>query len=337
MDEIENDAPMDVPHGQRKFNRRQTKACARCRKRKTKCDFKLPACSACEAASALPCMGYNVTLGKAVPRSVVGFLESRAAELELQIERQKLSNASLAAINSKTHSRAPVEVLCTASALSAALCDVIVPRDQYSYTRSIWASFQHSCSLPLPFARQQTIRQERSAPQPYAMFEFSSIPRAKADFMFKNYTEIHLPQYPCVYEPDLQESYRKCFDAPTEASSFDIFIVCMALAISANTLVWKTKADAYAASSKFWSRAKAEFGAVGQYENDLKSLQMALLLSHYASTDPNAADIFYCIGEAARICIHLGLHREPPPDMILNTLEIDTRRRLFWTTYGIER
>jgi hypothetical protein len=55
--------------------------------------------------------------------------------------------------------------------------------------------------------------------------------------MFKNYTEIHLPQYPCVYELDLQESYRKCFDAPTEANSFDIFIVCMALAISTNTLV----------------------------------------------------------------------------------------------------
>jgi hypothetical protein len=41
--------------------------------------------------------------------------------------------------------------------------------------------------------------------------------------------------------------------------------------------------------------------------------------------------------EAARICIHLGLHREPPPGMILNTLELDTRSRLFWTTYGIER
>jgi ribosomal protein L37AE/L43A len=137
MDEIENDAPIDVPHGQRKFNRRKTKACARCRKRKAKRDFKLPACSACEAVSAFPCMGYNVTLGKTVPRSVVSFLETRVAELELQLEKQKLSNASLAAINSTKYSRAPVEVLCTASALSAALCDVMVPRDQYSYTRSI--------------------------------------------------------------------------------------------------------------------------------------------------------------------------------------------------------
>ncbi|KAH8806160.1 fungal-specific transcription factor domain-containing protein [Xylogone sp. PMI_703] len=320
-------------------NRRLTKVCSRCRKRKIKCDFKIPACSPCEKAAAFPCMGYDGRQGKEIPRSITTFLEARVAELESEIEELRVSTSLNGSENDIATSSTcdTSSVVCISSGLAAALSDVVVSTTQNSYARIIYAAFQHPCSLPLPFARQKNKKHESHPPSYSKAVRFSDVPRPAADFMLRNYTEIHLPQYPCVYEPDLLESYKKCFDMPSEATPFDIFTVSMALAISANTLIWKNKTDAYAASSVFWATAREQFEEIGHQDNSLRSLQAALLLSHYASTNPKAVDIFYCIGEAARICIHLGLHREPPEAMAMNPLELDIRRRLFWTTYGIER
>lgn len=276
-------------------------------------------------------MGYDARQRKEVPRSVTAFLEARVKELEFEIQQMHLLNAPQTSADNGDST-----VFAAASSLVTTLSDVILPRSQNSYASVIYAAFQHPCSLPLPFSRQQ-IRHDTTNVALSAAIQFSAMPRTAADFMLKNYTEIHLPQYPCVYEPELLESYRKCFDAPDEAAPFDIFTVSMALAISANTLTWKNKTDAQSASAAFWATAREQFTSIGRGENDLQCLQVALLLSHYASTNPKAVDIFYSIGEAARICIHLGLHREPPADMKINPLDLDIRRRLFWTTYGIER
>ncbi|RFU25998.1 hypothetical protein B7463_g10342, partial [Scytalidium lignicola] len=245
-------------------------------------------------------MGYDGRQGKEIPRSITAFLEARVTELELEIAElrsSKASNWTENAVSTSIDINSSSQTYLS-SALAAALYDVVVSttQTQTSYARIIYAAFQHPCSLPLPFARQKIKKHDSGTLSSAETVQLSGIPRAAADFMLKNYTEIHLPQYPC-----------------------------------------KNKADAYAASSAFWATAREQFKEIGRQENDLHSLQAALLLSHYASTNPKAVNIFYCIGEAARICIHLGLHREPPESMKMNPLELDIRRRLFWTTYGIER
>lgn len=323
-----------------------SKACSRCRKRKIKCDYVLPSCSSCKAAGAL-CVGYDLALQKEVPRSIVSYLESRAAALEIEIRRLEASKLSQCAIQNGNqpianagNSPTPLSI---GEALAAAMVTVVTPSGvNDDYTRFFHSAFLlRPCSLPLPFPNQlfrspslDPVAPSRSSRK---ATHLPDVPRSAADLVLKNYVEIHLPQYPCVYEPDLLRAYELCFDRPDEASPFDVFIVCMALAISANTLIWRNEENARAASAGFWANAMDQLHNPTTIDSDIKKLQSALLLAHYSFTNPTAVDVWYCVGDAARLCIQLGYHKEVSLSSNLNTLELDTRRRLFWTTYGMER
>ncbi|KPI35344.1 uncharacterized protein AB675_9902 [Cyphellophora attinorum] len=64
---------------------RRVLSCARCRKRKIKCDRVIPVCGQCSAAKAT-CAGFsNANQDIDVPRSVVQFLESAIAKLEIEL------------------------------------------------------------------------------------------------------------------------------------------------------------------------------------------------------------------------------------------------------------
>ncbi|KAL4875347.1 hypothetical protein BJY04DRAFT_202277 [Aspergillus karnatakaensis] len=59
-------------------NPRATRACARCRKRKIKCDLVYPRCGMCIAVDT-KCIGFNSATGEEQPRSLVSFLEEKVA------------------------------------------------------------------------------------------------------------------------------------------------------------------------------------------------------------------------------------------------------------------
>ncbi|KAI9737953.1 MAG: hypothetical protein M1834_009323 [Cirrosporium novae-zelandiae] len=64
--------------------RRTVLSCARCRRRKIKCDRRLPACSAC-VTSGSSCVGFNSKGTTEVPRSVVLHLEEEIARIEIEL------------------------------------------------------------------------------------------------------------------------------------------------------------------------------------------------------------------------------------------------------------
>jgi hypothetical protein len=185
----------------------------------------------------------------------------------------------------------------------------------------------------------------------YTGTDLSHIPRVAADFMFNNYVDVHLSQYPCLNEQRLTENFKRCFPVehpewdsslrppPQPPSPYDLFTVCMALAVSSNTFMWKNEKNAVSASAWFFKRAKDQLlqhpTAVGA--NCIQQIEVALLLTLYSFGNPTACDPWYCIGDAVRLCVHLGLHQELGSLDSVEPLELDTRRRLFWTTCGLER
>jgi hypothetical protein len=76
---------------------RPVSACSRCRNAKTKCDGKLPACSACERANrAAECSSANDQFAKGKERSYVASLETRVERLEKQLAQTRQRRSSTA-------------------------------------------------------------------------------------------------------------------------------------------------------------------------------------------------------------------------------------------------
>ncbi|EXJ85312.1 hypothetical protein A1O3_05987 [Capronia epimyces CBS 606.96] len=194
-------------------------------------------------------------------------------------------------------------------------------------------------SLPLPFPPQTRYpsRDEVAGGTSPKAINLADIPRTAADLMLKTYIGTLLVRHPCVEEQELLDSYANCFDSPQRASCYDIFIVCMALAISAATLTWRNEYHALSASAGFFAKAKEMLSHPATFDSEIRQIQVALLLTHYSFMNPTAVDVWYCIGDASRRCISLGLHKEAGPEMGLDERELNTRRRLFWTTCGLER
>lgn len=200
------------------------------------------------------------------------------------------------------------------------------------------AFYLQPSDLPLPLGKDtrhvhETRRPGADAPQ--TLVSFSQMPKSAADLLIRNYTEIHLPQYPCLSETDLLESFGRCFDGSGRASAFDGFSVSLAMAISSNTMLWRSEEGALSSSARLWATAHTLLGHPDLFSSTQQQLQADLLVIHYAFTNPAVADVWYLIGEAMRLCVQLNYHREPVEGH-LNYLELDTRRRLFWTACSME-
>ena len=315
------------------------KACARCRKRKIKCDALWPACSPCKSAL-VACLGYDTTLSKEVPRSITTHLEGKVLALEKKIKDLKERAETPGSFSNPTGIINNPNIRLR-NMLATALTSVIDPNGAESDNVFLYHYAFHlqQSSLPLPFPPKTRYpsRDEVGGRISPKAINLSEIPRAAVDLMLKNYVETLLMRYPCVDEFELLESYKNCFDSPGRASSFDMFIVCMALAISAATLIWKDEQHALSASAGFFAKAKDMPALPATCDTEMQQIQVALLLTHYSFTNPTAVDAWYCIGDASRRCINLGLHKEAGPEMGLNPRELETRRRLFWTACGLER
>lgn len=75
------------------------------------------------------------------------------------------------------------------------------------------------------------------------------------------------------------------------------------------------------------------------YSNDpLEQLEATLLQTLYAVMRPSVPGVWYLLGTALRLCVDLGLHKEEYPKAhTLTAFAKDRRRRLFWSTYSIDR
>jgi hypothetical protein len=181
------------------------------------------------------------------------------------------------------------------------------------------------------------------------LINLKSIPDASIWRMIRNYTEIHLPQYPCIQEFMLEDIARRArtdevgdtsslliHGVPAESGlgHFEYFTLFITLAISANTLIWKAENQARAASESFFNSAMTHLQLLGEH-SEINSLQISLLLAHYAHMCPERVDNWTCISDAVRIVLNLGLYMEPPES--LDAEHRHLRSTLFWVTYGMER
>lgn len=277
--------------------------------------------------------------------SLVRSLEGRVAELEAQMLGLQTGPQNVPFYMGSRISQATtsVGVPSSASYLHSKISSIWVCRPSCPPLAVVMDREGQKIESPMSTSDISTIM---STSNP---IDLKSIPDSSISRMIRNYTEFHLPQYPCIHESMLDDIVsRTRTDRMGDTNSlllngvpedsglghFEYFVLLITLAISANTLTWKAEDQARAASEAFFNSAIKHLQALGEH-SEINSLQISLLLAHYAHMCPERLDNWTCILDAVQIVINLGLYNEPPPGIDEGQRQL--RSTLFWVAYGMER
>lgn len=113
------------------------------------------------------------------------------------------------------------------------------------------------------------------------------------------------------------------------------FNVCMAIAISILLTTNSSRLTPWAVS--LHSASTKLFPAIVRSGRPLDALHCIHLLIVYSLFSPSGGSSWHLIGLAIRVCITMGLHKEPSAQAGLTADEMKERRWLFWSIYILDR
>ncbi|KAF2142768.1 uncharacterized protein K452DRAFT_225997, partial [Aplosporella prunicola CBS 121167] len=331
--------------------RRTTFACARCHRRKIKCDGMKPACSNCVQAKQ-PCNGILDGESKTViPRSIAQYLQEKIAEKEAYLQKLGLDTESDPSAPTATFGGPPEERPRTrhlqrwdlateaSRSFSKALGRSLLSSEvKFPTGTFLFASSHLPSATPLPVDAE--VKEEYSKPRGGAT-ALDQIPKAVAERLVTNYTEKIAPLYPFMDRQDLWLRFTRVQNAQqpgaTPSSTFDIFIVSMMLAISIMTSKFNDSSKVASTSERLFQCALQH--AETLYNTSFEALQGTLILIQYSYLMPRAASLWDIVGLAARMALELGLHRDPDelPGNPFTEVERERRRTVFWVFYAYDR
>lgn len=145
-----------------------------------------------------------------------------------------------------------------------------------------------------------------------------------------------LAQYllPTLHEPSFQQDVEDVYLGSSDA--YQNFVLRMVIAISMQKLD-----TSYAGLADSYYLAALPYLENAVRPMNLKAVQVLALIAQYSLVTPTRTASYWVVGLATRLCQELGLTEEPgfKPETLtapLNPLEIDMRRRLFWTITSME-
>ncbi|KAF7195563.1 Transcriptional activator protein acu-15 [Pseudocercospora fuligena] len=316
-------------------------ACTRCRQRKTRCDPGLPRCTPCERTNSI-CEYYDSTRGHNVNRNYVVWLQHKVRELESELERVENDEADdpeamMRAASVRVHDTKEGKYLGPSSGIAITRL-VMQLAKQFTDSKSI------KDIVPEQRARQikELYAQEQAKPTSKVYPLISDVAatdlpnRALADLLVQLYKLKVQPMYPALHEPTLDRDIELVYSAPEQASPYQHFVCRMVIAISLQKMdtQYAGLADSYyLAALKYMERVVKPM--------DLQTLQCFALMAEYSLLTPTRTAIFYVVGIAVRLLQALGLNEEKTitrgqRDGTTNYLEIDMRRRIFWSIMVME-
>jgi hypothetical protein len=154
--------------------------------------------------------------------------------------------------------------------------------------------------------------------------------RALAKLLVELYSLKVQPLYPALHEPTLEKDVEDLYTLGEAATPYQQFVCRMVIAIS----LQKMDTQYAGLADSYYLAALAYLEPVVK-AMDLKTLQCFALMAEYSLVTPTRTAIYYIIGIAVRLIQVLGFHEEktitrPRADGVIDPLEIDMRRRLFW-------
>ncbi len=119
-------------------------------------------------------------------------------------------------------------------------------------------------------------------------------------------------------------------------TDFEYWLLYMVLAISTTSQSRSSKDTLYADGVLWVGRALVYADRV-LLPGYVSQIQALVLLVQYSMLDPAHFDSWQLIGFACRAVVDLGFHQDPPKEQQMDKTLLESRRRIFYCVYSLDR
>ncbi|KAJ5923805.1 hypothetical protein N7466_007992 [Penicillium verhagenii] len=317
---------------------RPVAACSRCRTAKIKCDGKLPACSACEkVGKASTCSGASDEFAKGKERSYVASLEGYCEKLEKKLAQLRDRQNSLSVEGNRE-----VSITATSSAAppgpahrrEVSDIDDLVGDFGFLSVNATSRDF-HGITSTTSFANLLLSVTTVGSPPPRIP---NSLPaRHEATPLLQHYFDNIFVQLPFFVETSFWTSVDAVYQSQGRfAKPFDHWMLSMVLAIASASVSYQKNDKSHQRALGLVAEALSYAGEVLR-PGSITCIQAILLLAQYSLVDPGRFRSWFLVGMAIRVAVDLGLHQDPPAEVLSNSSRLDIRRRVFHCLYALDR
>lgn len=337
-------SPLQPSHGTRP--KRVSTACDFCRKRKKKCDFRYPNCSACTRAGVrctVPPPGPQIA-SASVPRDQLENLQKRVEWLE-DVLRRKIglsvagiptgSNVdgevdpdwwyqvpAIMARYSNRHSIGAGSVATSSPAGSGRGSSTGAPASDTSGFGTELPNVGEIFRDQLEHRRPSIARPTVSAPRVVRLPSLE-----EAERIAGNYFDSLGYQYPFLSRPDFTTLLRHIYagGVPTPEDHYSYHIT-----ISIGLLI----GSADEAQIDEFYRASQQTLSLALQNEDLAAVRALLSLALYTMFATTGPSVWHVLGTAMRLATSLGLHKMRSSASLV---EEEMAKRAFWSLYNLDR
>jgi hypothetical protein len=317
-------------------------ACCRCRQRKSRCDPGLPRCGPCERSNQ-HCEYFDPGKGIKVPRYYVVHLQHKVLELEKQLEALECDDFDEPDVEDVVRGGAIVRIqehdeskfLGPSSGIAITRLVMRLAK-RFTQSGSITDIVDENKAQEI----KNTFEQEEDKPDSKIYPHVSDIPavnlpeRQVTDTLVDFFNLRVMTMYPFLHEQTLWQDVTDVFNGSTDAfQNFEVRMV-IANALQRARPEWAGLADSfYLAALHFFEDAVKPM--------NVRTIQCFCLIGVYSLLTPTRTAVYYVVGLATRLIQALGLAEEKTigqgaNGQPANPLEIDMRRRLFWSVLTME-
>jgi hypothetical protein len=303
-----------------------------------------------------------MSIHKLTPGSIVQFLEQSIAQAEIELTTSGARTSTspqiigLETFQSETHlgnilghgspddsiGRGDESAVSTAKAyenavFSARASGIATPTailDDFSGI-PYQAAMLLSTELPLPLSDYQADKGDaphnaEGLASQYTPKDSVRLPFDVAKRLFEVYVDKILVQNPFFLEDDLRAHFDVVYcNSQSQPSEISLFVVSMVLATSTMTSKAYDFNKIVTLSESLHREALRHCKFLSS--SGITALQGILLLMQFAELLPSTGSLWHLAGEAVCLALQLGLHQDPQEGAGLDFVEIDLRRRIFWT------
>ncbi|PYI12394.1 hypothetical protein BO78DRAFT_392253 [Aspergillus sclerotiicarbonarius CBS 121057] len=317
-------------------------ACTRCRQRKSRCDPGIPRCSPCERSNA-KCVYYDSARKSTISRNYIVLLRERARMLEKELAEveKEFQHAADAELMVRGAGRIRFKENDESRYLG--------PSSGIAMTRLVMEMAKQNTDSKsikdvVPELTAQEIKdafaQESSKPTSKVYPMISSTPQPNLPPIHMTYRLIDVfvvkaqAMLPTLHEPTFRQEAEEVLNGSDDpCHNFQLRMV-IAISMQKMSTVYAGLADSYYLAALPFLEASLK-------RMDLRSLQCLALIAQYSMLTPTRTAAYWVVGMAVKLCQDLGLTDEStitqsPSGQLLDPLEIDMRRRLFWIVISME-